>query len=228
MFRKLLAVSAFAFAAFAGPANADTVAKWTFETSAPLTAGPFSPEIGAGSAIGFHAGAATYSSPAGNGSAKSFSSNTWAVGDYYQFQVSTLGFNAVSLSWDQTSSNTGPKDFQLQYSTNGSTFTSFASYAVLANGGSPNASWNGTTPSSAYGFTFNLSSITSLNNQAAAYFRLRDNSTVSANGGVVSSGGTDRIDNFTVSATPVPEPETYAMLLAGLAVVGFIGRGRKK
>jgi hypothetical protein len=36
------------------------------------------------------------------------------------------------------------------------------------------------------------------------------------------------IDNFMVSATPVPEPEAYAMLLAGLAIVGFVGRGRKK
>lgn len=33
-----------------------------------------------------------------------------------------------------------------------------------------------------------------------------------------------QLDN--VSVTPVPEPESYAMLLAGLSVLGFIGRRR--
>src|SRR5690242_3123267 len=77
--------------------RAATIATWTFETTAPATAGPFAPEVGAGAATGFHAGATTYSSPAGNGSAKSFSSNTWAVGDYYQFQVSTLGQQDIAV-----------------------------------------------------------------------------------------------------------------------------------
>ncbi len=31
----------------------------------------------------------------------------------------------------------------------------------------------------------------------------------------------------TVSASPAPEPETYAMLLAGLGVVGFVARRRR-
>ena len=63
---------------------------------------------------------------------KSFSSTAWSVGDYYQFQVSTLGDPNVALAWDQTSSTTGPRDFLLQYSTNGTTFTPFGSqYSVL-------------------------------------------------------------------------------------------------
>jgi hypothetical protein len=33
------------------------------------------------------------------------------------------------------------------------------------------------------------------------------------------------IDNLSVSA--VPEPETYAMMLAGLGLMGFMGRRRK-
>ena len=61
--------------------------------------------------------------PAGNGSAHSFSSNVWAVGDYYQFQVSTLGQSQIGLVFDQTSSSTGPGNFKVQYSTNGTTFT---------------------------------------------------------------------------------------------------------
>ncbi|WP_233516084.1 PEP-CTERM sorting domain-containing protein [Janthinobacterium sp. BJB426] len=34
--------------------------------------------------------------------------------------------------------------------------------------------------------------------------------------------------NFTNNTIPVPEPETYAMLLAGLGIVGFAGRRRLK
>lgn len=34
--------------------------------------------------------------------------------------------------------------------------------------------------------------------------------------------------NSAATAVPVPEPETYAMLLAGLGVVGFVARRRKE
>jgi hypothetical protein len=36
------------------------------------------------------------------------------------------------------------------------------------------------------------------------------------------------LDNVSVSVSAVPEPETYAMLLAGLGLVGFISRRRRK
>ena len=35
------------------------------------------------------------------------------------------------------------------------------------------------------------------------------------------------IDNVTLTVTAVPEPETYALMLAGLAAVGFVARRRK-
>lgn len=35
-------------------------------------------------------------------------------------------------------------------------------------------------------------------------------------------------DRFTLSVTPVPEPGTYAMLLAGLGVLGFMARRRRE
>ena len=121
------------------------------------------------------------------------------MGDYYQFQVSTLGAPNVALSWDQTSSNTGPRDFLLEYSTNGTSFSTFGSqFSVLANN-TPNPTWNPTTNLPIFNFTIDLSSITAINNQPIVYFRLVDNSTNSANGGTVATAGTARIDNFTVS-----------------------------
>lgn len=207
-------------------AKADILGDWTFETSAPITAGPFSPEVGSGSALGLHAGAAVYSSPSGNGSSHSFSSTLWAIGDYYQFQVNTLGYSGITLSFDQTSSNTGPKGYDLIYSTDGVNFTLFTSYNVLANN-TPNTPWNPTTYNSAYTFSDDLSAVSALNNQASVYFRLVDNSTVSANGGTVATGGTDRVDNFVVSAAPVPEPASLALgLIGGFAWLVALRRKR--
>jgi hypothetical protein len=201
--------------------KADILGDWTFETSQPATAGPFTPEIGSGSASGFHAGAAVYSSPSGNGSLHSFSSTLWAVGDYYQFAVNTLSHTGVTLSYDQTSSNTGPRGYNLAYSTDGVNFTGFASYTVLANA-SPNITWNTTTYNNAYTFNYDLSAISALNNQSTIFFRLVDDSTVSASGGTVGTAGTDRVDNFVVSAALVPEPATTALCVSGGLVGGLL------
>ena len=207
-------------------AQATIIADWTFE-NAPQPSGtsaadgPFSPATGSGSASELHASASTvYSSPAGNGSTHSFSSTMWAVGDYYQFQVSTAGLDDVGLSWDQTSSSTGPKDYELQYSTDGSTFTNFLAYSVLANA-SPNPVWNATTSSSIYSFAVDLSSITAIDDQAAVYFRLVDADTISAGGGTVGTSGTDRVDNVAVSGSPVSVPEPNSVFLALLGGVGI-------
>jgi hypothetical protein len=203
---------------------AGTIATWTFETTAPTTAGPLAPEVGAGSATGSHVGASTYSSPAGNGSAHSFSSNTWAVDDYYQFQVSTTGQSGIGFQFDQTSSGTGPRDFKVQYSTDGSTFTDVNTYSVLANA-APNPVWNASTASPLYTTFVNLGTNSALDNQAAVYFRLVQTSAVSANGGTVATGGTDRVDNVSV-VTNVPEPAS--LFLAFVAALSFAGIRRTK
>lgn len=58
-----------------------------------------------------------------------------------------------------------------------------------------------------------------------------DRITFSASGGTqiyFTGGGTNFVlDNLTINA-PVPEPTTYAMVLAGLAVVGAFSRRRQK
>ena len=201
------------------------LAKWTFENSSlpaigtTITGTDYSygvadsgALVAGSSASGHHASSSTaWTSPVGNGSLKSFSANTWTggtSGDYWQFTVSTVGYSSIKLSWDQASSNTGPRDYGLYYSTDGSTFTSIGDYIVLANA-SPNPTWSSGTPRPEFSYSEDLSSITVLNNATLVYFRLVDESTISANGGTVATGGTDRVDNFTVSGAVVPEPSTW-------------------
>ena len=168
-----------------------TIAQWTFETTIPTTAGPVSADVGSGTGMGLHSADAAYSNPSGNGSNESWSANKWSVGDYWQFSVSTLGFNGIQISYDQYGSGTGPRDFDVEYSTDGIGFTTITSYALSAA-----TTWDSRS--------FDLSSIAGLNNSSTVYFRLVDTSTASANDGTVGTSGTDRIDNFTITGTQIP------------------------
>ena len=186
--------------------HAAPIAEWTFESSPPANSGPIVADLGTNAATaqasGSHVGAAIYSSPAGNGSSHSFSSTVWAIGDYYQFTASTTGLSNIELIYDQASSNTGPGQFQLQYSTDGSLFTNYGTpYAVQANA-APNPVWNSSTQSPGYTSTVDLSSISAMNNAPTVYFRLVDNSNNSASGGTVGASGGDRVDNVIIQVVP--------------------------
>ena len=219
--KYLLSLAVLLLSASAAFSQTTTIAKWTFETTQPgVVDGPAIPgpgiwitniaaEIGSGTAAGLHSGfgTPTYSSPAGNGSAHSFSANGWTnnPGDLYQFAVSTLGYTNIVVTFDQISSSTGPRDFKFTYSTDGVNFTQFGStYTVLVNA-SPTL-WSSVTPITQSSYTNDLSSITALTNQPVVYFRLVDASTNSAGGAIVMTGGTDRVDNFAVTGTSYPNP----------------------
>ncbi|MBX3389395.1 MAG: PEP-CTERM sorting domain-containing protein [Phycisphaeraceae bacterium] len=230
-------ISAFALAAVAGAtigasANAAVLTSWDFENllSTYSVTGANSGNIAstgglfAGNASGTHASAATaYSSPVGNGSARSFSSNTWAIGDYYQFTSSTLGYQNITISWTQTSSNTGPRDFGLFWSTNGTTFTQIGSTLTVLANASPNPTWSSGTAQAIFNFG-PTAGPANLDNQATVYFRLVNLSNISANGGSVGTGGTDRVDDVVISGDAIPAPGSIALVgLAGL----FAGRRRR-
>lgn len=217
--KKALFLTASAVAALAASsANADIIAQWTFETSIPATAGPFAAEGGAlaasSFASGLHASSATvYSNPVGNGSAESFSSNTWAIGDYYQFSTSSLSYDTITITWDQTRSGTGPEMFSLVVSSDGfaTSTTLVSSYSVGT------LTWAMGTPQP--GSTFApVAAGAAFANKANLSFRLVNNSTP---GG---AAGTNRVDNVTIEGRLVPAPSSVALMgLAGLVA----GRRRR-
>ena len=241
--KKFIVASVVALTVVAASARASTtIAQWTFESAAADSAITNVPIPGAGVATanvpaetdvpggsvanGLHATVATYSIPAGDidltlapsisTSSHSFSSNGWSIGDYYQFKTSTLGFTGVTVGWDQTGSNTGPANFQLSYSLDGTTFTPIGSAYTLVY-----MSWSATT---ALGNNESASFAGAVDNKANVYFRIVDTSATSVNGGTVAAAGTGRVDNFTVLG--VPEPSTVALVGAGL--VGLLALRRRR
>jgi hypothetical protein len=115
------------------------------------------------------------------------------------FNVSTLGFSNIVVSFATQGTSTGFNSNQFQYSLDGINFIDFGSPYV---------------PLSAFGsvpVVFTLSSILGLNNNPLAAFRIVFN-------GATSSTGTNRIDNFVVegASATVPEPMSVMLLLTGL------------
>jgi len=190
------------------------LAKWTFETSVPANAGPHAAEEGSGSATGYHTSTSVvYSNPVGNGSAESFSSNYWTtVGDYYQFQTSSTGYTGIEIKFDQTRSSTGPSDFEVWCSTDGTNWTTMTGYTVPAIG------WSSSTPDATGTTTFGpYTAPAALDNQSTIYFRLNLKTAVTA------TGGTSRVDNVTIT----PEPATLVALGAASILCLLRIRNRK-
>ena len=212
-------ISAAIIAAVAGTASAADLARWTFESSVPSSAGPHAAEAGifaaSSQASGSHiSGATVYSNPVGNGSAESFSSNNWAIGDYYQFRTSSIGYDTLTFGWSQISSSSGPANFAIQWSADGSTFNSLQNYVVTADSGT---FWSSGAPVASTIYA-PVALPAAANNLANVWVRL---TALSAPGG---TSGTNRVDDVYVSGTLVPTPG--AMTLMGLA--GLVAARRRR
>ncbi len=231
-------VAAGVVAALAASANAALIVGWTMPTAFPTgsnvpTGTTYIPPMASGAPAGqaddgankagseiksVHAlAAATYTSPAGNGSTYSFSSNNWSAGDYYQVSFSAAGFSGLSVSWDQARSSTGPAAFTLLASTDGVNFTTLlASYTVLqSGGGGAPGTWSSTTYNSIY--TNNQAMGAAFDNASTVTIRFQ--STVTA-----AATGSNRIDNVMVNGTAVPAPGALALL----GVAGLVGSRRRR
>ena len=223
-------------AAATSTAGAELIAGWEIVTAFPTGAGnvPTGTTYSVGGAnIGANAGlgmlssvhqlaAATYTSPAGNGSQYAFSSNNWRTGDYYEARVSTLGYSGIELSWDQARSSTGAKQFELIMSVDGGAnwSTIVATYDVLQSGGggSP-GTWSSTTYNPLYSTVASLGA--AADNQSEVIVRWRALVDAVNSTGAYAASGSVRLDNVMFNAIPAPG----ALALLGLA--GLSARRRR-
>ena len=223
-------------AAATSTAGAELIAGWEIVTAFPTGAGnvPTGTTYSVGGAnIGANAGlgmlssvhqlaAATYTSPAGNGSQYAFSSNNWRTGDYYEARVSTLGYSGIELSWDQARSSTGAKQFELIMSVDGGAnwSTIVATYDVLqSGGGGAPGTWSSTTYNPLYSTVASLGA--AADNQSEVIVRWRALVDAVNSTGAYAASGSVRLDNVMFNAIPAPG----ALALLGLA--GLSARRRR-
>ncbi|MFO0782794.1 MAG: hypothetical protein U0636_03830 [Phycisphaerales bacterium] len=218
--------------ALSASASAAVVTQWNFNGStANLT-----PSTGAGSvqsvgsvtfADGNGASNGGSSDPVGNvPTNRGLQTTTYAAqgtnsgGAGVQFNVSTVGYDSIVITWDQRHSNTSSRWVQLQYSLDGVNFTA----AGLAGDGL----FQGTSGDTWFnGRSVDLSSIAGAANNANFAFRIvavfAPNTNAYAPSTSTSSyatSGTWRFDMVTLSGNVVPAPGALALLAAGGLVMG--------
>lgn len=150
--------------------------------------------------------------PAGQAVSLQGGSSTANNGRHITFNVSTLGFADIVVSFATQGTSTGFNNNQFQYSLDGINFVNFGPAY---------------TPATAFGsvpLVFTLTGIAGLNDNVNAAFRIVFN-------GASSATGTNRIDNFVVEGSPsapsgVPEPATAVLLVSGLS--GLYGLRKRK
>ncbi len=221
------------------------VTQWNFNSPTPdnnTGTGTTDPSIGAGIASllnGVTGGFASGTANGGSSDPAASDNSGWQTTGYaaqgqgnklsgVQFAVSTLGYQDIVVRYDLRHSNTSSRYEQFQYSIDGNNFIDY----VLFDGNAGDTWFNNRS--------VDLTGIAGVNDNASFAFRIvaafaPNTSQYAASRATSDYGtaGTWRFDMVTVQGVavpvppPVPEPETYALMLAGLGLVGFMARRRR-
>jgi len=207
------------FVAASQAAMADELAVWNFNDS-NLTvdhgSGTLTTSINAANVL-FAAGTtnnARQGDIAGQALSLQGGSSTANNGRNITFNVSTLGFSDIVVSFATQGTSTGFNSNQFQYTLDGVSFIDFGSPYI---------------PATAFGsvpLIFSLAAIAGLNDNPNAAFRIVFN-------GASSATGTNRLDNIVVEGTTlptgeIPEPASVLLLASGLGGLYKIRRRRKQ
>jgi len=207
------------FVAASQAAMADELAVWNFNDS-NLTvdhgSGTLTTSINAANVL-FAAGTtnnARQGDIAGQALSLQGGSSTANNGRNITFNVSTLGFSDIVVSFATQGTSTGFNSNQFQYSLDGVSFIDFGSPYI---------------PATAFGsvpLIFSLAAIAGLNDNPNAAFRIVFN-------GASSATGTNRLDNIVVEGTTlptgeIPEPASVLLLASGLGGLYKVRRRRKQ
>jgi 2',3'-cyclic-nucleotide 2'-phosphodiesterase (5'-nucleotidase family) len=134
---------------------------------------------------------------------------------YWAVSLSTKGYENITLSSKQYSSNTGPRDFKVQYSLDNSSWTDVAGANALVA-----ANWTS-------GVLTNVALPSEAANKDVVYVRWLKSSDTAANGSPIASGGTSRMGLIELQGTevattpdPGPQPDPNAVPGQGKVTLG--------
>lgn len=221
------------------PLSAVTITQWNFN-SIPAdnndATGTTTPSIGSGTASLRSTTSLFANGNAGNGSTDPTTTDDsgWGITTFpatgsdmtagVQFLIDTTGYESITVSYDVRHSNTSSRYQAVQYTLNGSSWTTATFFTAAAGD-----SWINNR-------SVNLSAIAGANNNPNFGIRILSafqstatgagaNAYVAATTGSTYVGsGNWRFDMVTVSGSVIPEPS--AALLGGLGVLGLLRRRR--
>ena len=227
---NLRLVSSAAFLLACQCAQADIVALWDYNTSSTKHT-----QSANGASFSTVGGVTT--TFAGGVSGQALNTTTYAAQGAgsltrgVQYMIDTSGYTDLVFSFAQRNSNTASAYTTLRYTLDaGTTWTTATSFLM------PSAS----STTFVGGITYNFGSITGANDnpefgvQLLASFAPGGSTYLPTSGASYGASGTIRYDNVLLSGTaipetpPVPEPESYALMLAGLAAVSLVARRRHR
>jgi len=181
----------------------DTLVKWSFPHNPDDSVADGGIAVNLPMTITTHGGTSNMVFNASGATTSSVSASKWNTGNgtkYWQIKLVTLGYQTLTLSSKQKSSNTGPRDFKVQYMINyNGTWTDVPGGTVLDSN-----NWT-------RGVITNLPLPSACENQDTVYIRWIMTSEVSANGATVAAAGTSRIDDIAILGDVLTGISSYAI-----------------